>query len=161
MHLRVAVLAVLAACGGSKPKSGPQGNADAPDTATTSRSERTLDQWTTADEDQAIAASCRSLVGADGRFRCDFMERAGMRADRCVEQMRSMASAKLSTTERHAFRELLVTLTGAQSCEQVAEAFQTLVTAMRSERNPQNLAPPQTQAGNRIATWPAATARCG
>jgi hypothetical protein len=125
-YASLAIVVLLSACGGSKPRAGEW---QAPKQG---KSERTVDDWTTADEDHYIALSCQNLVGADGEFRCDALAKAGLHATTCTQDFNGLRAGAADETQRHGFRLIVAGLSMAQSCDEVAATFRLALMSMRS-----------------------------
>lgn len=89
------------------------------------KSERTVDQWTTADEDQHIELACTNIVSPKGTLRCESLVNAGLTPDRCRPMLGDWRASAPDGRERHAFRLLVVGLALADSCETVEATFRT------------------------------------
>ena len=115
---RLALVFVVMACGGGA-KQRP-GTWQRPPVK---KAERTIDQWTAADEDKYIGLSCQNMVGPDGAFRCPVLEKAGLQASSCVASMGEFRNSTKTPKERHAFRMIVAGLSLAESCDEVAATF--------------------------------------
>lgn len=122
---RALVVAVVVACGGSPPN-GTWKGVDVP--------RKTVDTWTSADEDRFVELACTNLVGPKGNLRCDFLVKAGLTATTCKATMASMPERSGAEHERTAYRALLVGLATSTSCHNVVASYQV---ALLISRTPQ------------------------
>lgn len=87
------------------------------------KSVRTVDQWTTADEDQHLALACTNIVAPNGTLRCESLVKAGLTPDRCRPMLEDWRTSATDGQQRHAFRLVLAGLALADSCEMVEATF--------------------------------------
>lgn len=122
------LLIVLAACGGAS--SHPAGTWEV---SPTPKAERTIDRWTTEDEDTYIRRSCKNVIGPDGMFRCPVLAKAGLQPNQCIEMFSAWRANATSDESRHALRLLLAGLSLADSCELVHVTFSIAARSMQSQ----------------------------
>ena len=124
MQMRTVTLVLfVAACGGS-PKQGTWH-------VESTRSERTIDKWTEADEDTHIGLACKNIVGPDGALRCPALERAGISATRCPASMNTLRTSANDDKQREAFRLIVAGLSLADSCEMVDATFRIAARSLK------------------------------
>jgi hypothetical protein len=86
--------------------------------------ERTVDQWTTGDEDRYIGLACTNVISPSRTLRCDSLVKAGLTPDLCRATLADWRkSAPAAGPKRKAFRMLLAGLALADSCDMINASF--------------------------------------
>jgi hypothetical protein len=92
--------------------------------------DRTIDQWTSADEDEGIRLACQNMVGPDGAFRCEELAKGGLDAAHCTESMGTFRASATDDRQRKAFRLIVAGLGISQSCTDVESTFRIAMVAL-------------------------------
>ncbi|MBA3392497.1 MAG: hypothetical protein H0T89_07635 [Deltaproteobacteria bacterium] len=119
------IAAISAACASSRPGAWKP--------VTYPKSERTIEHWTLADEDEFVRRTCENVIAPTGKLRCDSLKKFGLSSNKCGETLSALRPAG-SDRERNAFRLVLAGLSLADSCDEVDAAFRIAASAARGDR---------------------------
>jgi len=135
VHRRTFLIGIaIAACGGGS-KQTRGGTADAPDDH---KSERTIDQWTTEDENQAIQLACQHMVEPDGAFRCPILTKVGLDPNSCIASFNSLRAAAVADQQSAPFRRIIAGVSGARTCDEVDVVLQVVAREIQANTSAQH-----------------------